>query len=210
MKIVVFGATGGTGIELVKQALDKGHEVTAIVRNPEAMKENHVRLRVVSGDAMRPDSFVEAFKNQDAILSAIGISSFWQSLSPMTFHRQTACNIVEKMKLVNVKRLICVTSVGVIDNPTAPLFYNLIIHPLLKHKYEDMRQMETAVRESDLQWTIVRPFRLTNGERTEKYRVASNGELENGGSISRADVADFMLKQLETEEHLHKTPAISY
>ena len=114
------------------------------------------------------------------------------------------------MKLQNVKRLICVTSVGVIHNPSAPFFYNFIVKPLLENKYEDMRQMETAVRESDLQWMIVRPVRLTNGKRTGKYRVEANGDIENIGSISRADMADFMLKQLETEELWHKSPAISY
>ena len=88
IKIVVFRATGGTGIEIVNQALDRAHEVTAIVRNPDAMKESHVRLHVVKGDAMVPDSFAEALKNQDAVLSAIGISSFWQSLKPTTFHRR--------------------------------------------------------------------------------------------------------------------------
>ena len=210
MKIVVFGATGGTGIEIVQQALDKGHEVTAIARNPKAVKLTHAQLRVVSGDALTPDSFAEALKGQEAVFSAIGISSFLESLKPMTFHRQTASNIVEQMKLANVKRLICITSVGVSNTPTAPCFYNWIIKPLLENKYEDMRHMEQIVNESDLKWTIVRPFRLTNGERTGKYRVAANAELENGSSLTRADVADFMLKQLETEEYLYKTPAIAY
>lgn len=210
MKIVVFGATGGTGIEIIKQALDQGHEVTAVARNPGAMKENHARLRVVSGDATRPSSLAEALQNQDAVLSAIGISSFRESLKPMTFHRDTARNIIDQMKLANVKRLICVTSVGVIETPTAPLFYRLIVKPLLRNKYEDMRQMETTVRESNLQWTIVRPVRLINGDRTAKYHVAASGGLENIDTISRADIADFMLKQLETEEHLHKAVAIGY
>ncbi len=157
-----------------------------------------------------PDSFAEALENQDAVLYTIGINSFWQSLKPTTFHRGTVCNIVEKMKLKNGKHLISVTSAGVIHNPSAPFFYNFILKPLLEKKYEDMRQMKTAVRESDFQWTIVRLVRLTNGEQTENYRVEANGEIENIGSIYRAHVADFTLKQLETEELMHKSPAISY
>ena len=210
MKIAVFGAAGGTGGEIVKQALDQGHEVTAIVRQPEQMKQRHERLRFASGDALKPDSFAEAFKGQEAVLSALGISSIWASLKPMTFHRESARNIVEQMKRQTVRRFVGVTSVGVIKNPTAPFWYNLFVQPLLQNKYEDMRQMEKIVGESDLDWTIVRPFRLIDGERTGKYRVAANGELENGGAISRADIAEFMLKQLATEEYLHKTVAVSY
>lgn len=162
MKVAVFGATGGTGGEFIKQALNAGHDVTAIVRDPEAFTIKHFRLRAVVGDVIRPDSFAEALEGQDAVVSMVGISSFLKSLRPMTFHRQTIQNIIEQMRATDVRRLLCVTSTGVIHNPTAPLFYNLLIQPLLKHKYEDMRQMEEKVKHSGLDWTIVRPFRLTD------------------------------------------------
>ncbi|AKD53878.1 NAD(P)-dependent oxidoreductase [Spirosoma radiotolerans] len=210
MNIAIFGANGGTGSELVKQALERGHQVTAIVRKPESYRLTHERLRVTAGDAMKPDTFTQALKQQNAVISALGVSSFRESLKPMTFHRETAHNIIEQMKRQGVSRLVCLTSVGVLDKPIGPLFYLWLIKPLLKHKYEDMRQLEKTVRHSGLDWTIVRPFRLTDGPRTGQYRVAANGVLDDAGSIARSDIADFILNQLDIPQYVHKTPAIGY
>lgn len=210
MNLAIFGANGGTGRELVEQALERGHHVTAIVRNPDSFYLTHERLRVTGGDALQPDSFAQAFKNQDAIVSALGISSFLASLRPMTFHCITAHNIIDQMQQQGVKRLICLTSVGVLDEPIGPFFYTILVKPLLKHKYEDMRQMEAAVRHSQLDWIIVRPFRLTDGPRTGKYRLGANGTLADADSIARADLADFILGQLDNDQYRHETPAIAY
>ncbi|WP_080054377.1 NAD(P)-dependent oxidoreductase [Spirosoma aerolatum] len=210
MKVVIFGATGQTGRELLQQALNRGHYVTAIVRDPAAIVLTHQRLHVTVGDALKPDSFAPALEQQDAVLSAIGISSFWASLKPMTFHRQSAQNIVAQMNRAGVKRLVCLTSVGVLDKPVGPLFYRWLVKPLLRHKYEDMRQMEQIVRKSTLEWTIVRPFRLVSGERTGHVRVGVSGTLDNAGSISRADLAEFMLGQLESEANWQQTIAVAY
>ena len=215
MKIVIFGAAGQTGLELVKQALEKGHDVTAIVRNPDAMNNNkHERLHVTQGDATKPESFADTLNNQDAVLSAIGLTNFRGIMNPMTFHVDTIRNIVEQMKRQNVHRLICITSVGVVDNPTGPFFYKWIIHPLLRHIYEDMQHMEKVLSESNgddndgLKWTVVRPVRLVNGPQTGKYHVAEDGHIQKIGTISRADLAEFMLKQLESDELVCKAPAI--
>ena len=210
MKIVVFGATGGTGTAFVQQALNDGHEVTAIVRDPASFRMRHTRLHTKSGDALRPDSFAKAFQGQNAIVSTLGISSFLQSLRPMPFHRQSIQNIITHMRAVQLTRLLCVTITGVTKNSTAPWFYNLVIQPMLENKYEDMRQMEAEVRSSGLAWTVLRPFRLTNGRRTGQYRVGSDGSLDNAGTISRADVADLLLKSLNTGTHLHETVAVAY
>lgn len=210
MKLVIFGATGQTGRELLQQALDHGHYVTAIVRNPATIALTHQRLHVTAGDALKPDSFAPALRQQDAVLSTIGISSFWDSLKPMIFHCQSAQNIVDQMDKAGVKRLICLTSVGVLDKPVGPLFYRWLVKPLLRHKYEDMRQMEQIVRKSQLDWTIVRPFRLVNGGRTGHIRVGVSGTLDNAGSISRADLAEFMLGQLESDANRQQTVAVAY
>ena len=206
MRIAIFGATGGTGRELLQQALDRGHEVTAIVRRPAAITLTHARLRVVAGDVLKPDSFAPALYRQDAVLSVVGAVG----LKPMTFHRQSAHNLIEQMNKAGVQRLVCVTSVGVSDKPVGPLFYIWLIKPLLKNIYDDMRHMEQTVRESRLTWTIVRPSRLVDGQRTGQYRVGSSGELAHANKISRADLADCMLNQLETEANWHKAVAVAY
>ena len=206
MKIAIFGATGGTGRELTLQALDRGHEVTAIVRRPAAITLTHVRLRVTTGDVMKPDSFAPALQDQDAVLSVIGVTG----LKPMTFHRQSARNLVDQMSKVGVQRLVCVTSVGVADKPIGPLFYIWLIKPLLKNIYDDMRHMEQTIRDSRLTWTIVRPSRLFDGKRTGQYRVGSSGELARANKISRADLAACILDQLETEANWQKVIAVAY
>ena len=206
MRLVIFGATGGTGLQLLQQALDRGHEVTAIVRRPAAITLTHARLRVTTGDVLKPDSFASALQYQDAVLSVVGVNSF----KPMTFYRQSARNIVDQMDKAGVQRLICLTSVGVVDKPVGPLFYIWLIKPLLKHIYEDMRQMEQTIRESRLAWTIVRPSRLFDGKRTGQYRVGSSGELAHANSISRADLADCILGQLDTQANWQKAIAVAY
>lgn len=207
MKLVIFGTTGGTGRELLLQALDKGHEVTAIVRRPAAITLTHPRLRVLTGDIMKPDSFAPALQDQDAVLSVVGVNS----LKPMTFYRQSARNLVDQMGKAGVQRLVCLTSVGVLDKPVGPLFYLWLIKPLLKNIYDDMRHMEQTIRESKLTaWTIVRPSRLFDGKRTGQYRVGSSGELADANKISRADVAECMLSQLDTQTNWQKAIAVAY
>ena len=206
MKIAVFGATGGTGRELILQALDRGHEVTAIVRRPTAFTLTHARLRMETGDVMKPDSFASALEHQDAVLSVIGKNS----LKPMTFYRQSACNIIDQMNKAGVRRLVCLTSVGVLEKPVGPLFYVWLIKPLLKNIYDDMRHMEQTIRESHLAWTIVRPSFLFDGKRMGQYRVGSSGELAHANRISRADLANCLLDQLDTQANWQKAIAVAY
>ena len=206
MRLVLFGATGGTGQELLQQALDRGHEVTAIVRRPAAITLTHARLRVLPGDVMQPDSFAPALHEQDAVLSVLGQNS----LKPMTFYCDSARHLVEQLAKAGVPRLVCMTSVGVVDKPIGPWFYLLLIKPLLKHIYEDMRHMEQLVRASRLAWTIVRPSRLFDGKRTGQYRVGASGELDRANKISRADAANCMLNELNTQAHWHQAIAVAY
>lgn len=206
MRIAIFGATGGTGHELLQQALDRGHEVTAIVRRPSAITLTHARLRVSAGDILEPDSFAPTLQQQDAVLSVVGINSF----RPMTFYRESARNLVEQLEKAGVQRLVCLTSVGVVDNPVGPLFYLWLVKPLLKHIYNDMRHMEQTIRASRLAWTIVRPSRLFDGKRIGQYRVGSSGELPQANKISRADLANLMLNQLDTQTNWQQAVAVAY
>ncbi|GAB4045052.1 NAD(P)-dependent oxidoreductase [Spirosoma jeollabukense] len=206
MRLAILGATGGTGRALVQQALDKGHQVTAIVRQPDAITLTHSRLQVISGDVMQPDSLARTLPGHEAVLSVVGQSSLW----PMIFYRQSARNIIEQMEKTGVDRLICMTSVGVLDKPVGPWWYVWFIKPLLKNIYKDMQQMEQIIRASRLTWTIVRPSRLFDGPHSGHYQIGSSGELSRANSISRADVADCLLTQLETKAHWHQAIAVAY
>ena len=114
------------------------------------------------------------------------------------------------MQQKHVKRLVCITSVGLHKNPKAPFYYNALLQSLLSNKYEDMQNMEQVVHESGLDWTIMRPVRLVNGEKLGEYELAINSDLQVTSSISRADVAGFMLKDLDQAEYINNAVEIIY
>jgi putative NADH-flavin reductase len=207
MKIVIFGSTGGTGKELVKQGLELDYEVTAFARTPEKLDEfKHEKLKIVCGDVFNYKDVEKAIIGQDAVLSALGNPT----LKPNNTTSEGTRNIVKAMQTHNVRRFICETSLGVGDSrEQAGFFFSKIIIPiLLKNAIADKEIQEQIVRESDLDWTIVRPGGLKDSPKTSKYRTGLDKSIS--GNISRADVAEFMLKQIKSDEFLRKTPAICY
>lgn len=210
MKIVVFGATGGTGREVVAQALAAGHEVTAVARDPSRLGPARDRLRaarVALGDA---DSLDRGIAGQDVVLSALGLPGLRASLRPMDFYRSSAEAITAAMRRCGVRRFVGITSEGVADSRTTPLLYRWVLKPILRHKYEDMGRMEEAIRASGLDWVIVRPSGLTDGPHTGRYRIGERGSLPHAARISRADVADCMVRMATADEYLKSTIAVSY
>jgi putative NADH-flavin reductase len=207
MKIAIFGSIGGTGKELIKQGLELGHEVTAFARTPSKLDEfRHENLKIVQGDVFNFEDVEKAVIGQDAVLSALGNPTLKQDNTTSEGTR----NIVKAMQKHGVKRFICETSLGVGDSrEQAGFFFSKIIIPtLLKHAIADKEIQEQIIRESDLDWVIVRPGGLTDGPKTSKYRAGLDKDIS--GKISRADVAEFMLKQLDSGDFLRKTPAICY
>lgn len=210
MKVVVFGGSGRTGIELIVQLLARGHEVTAVVRRPDRFALRYDRLRAATGDALEPDSFGTALEGQEAVLSTLGVTGFLNSLRPMTFYRDSADAIVDRMKAAGVRRLVLVSSVGVLDDPSAPIWYRTIVKPLLRHKYADMRAMEALVARSGLDWTVVRAAQLVERPLTQHYRIGQDGSLPDIGKISCSDLADFIARQAEDTSNIDRAVAISY
>lgn len=210
MKVVVFGGSGRTGKELVLQLLARGHEVTAVVRRHSHFGLQYERLQAVEGDALNPDSFATVLDGQDAVLSMLGVTGFLNSLRPMTFYRDSARMIIECMRARDVRRLVLVSSVGVLADPSTPIWYRTIVKPLLRHKYEDMSQMENAVAASGLDWTIARPAQLIDGPLTQHYRVGREGNLPHITKISRSDLADFVARQADDRALVGRAVAISY
>ena len=210
MKLLIFGSTGGTGRELVKQALaQEEYTVTAFARRPEALAIKHPRLKVVQGNVTDYASVERAIEGQEAALSALGSPTLKQN----TVVSDGTRNIIKAMERFGVKRFICETSLGVGDSQGQLGFlFNRIFLPLfLRHVFADKEIQERLIEESSLDWIIVRPGRLTNGARTNSYRAGfAPTDKTIKGAISRADVADFMLKQLTDNTYLHQTPGISY
>jgi len=209
MRLLVFGATGGTGRELVIQALEQGHDVTAYARDPAKIEDiQHARLTVVRGDVLDAPSVKNAVAGHEGVLVTIGVAAV-----RTTLREEGTRNIVAAMESTGVKRLICQSSLGVGDSRANLSFFTkyVIVGIYLRHAFADHERQEAVVRSSSLDWTIVRPPHLKDGPRTGVYRHEfPPTEKRIQGWISRADVADFMLKQLADDTYVRQTPGVSY
>ncbi len=212
MKLVVFGASRGIGRIFVEKALAAGHEVTALVRNPDAFQLKHEKLKVVQGDIFDPNAVESVVRGQDAVISTVGPTQF-KIKARTTVYSHGAANIVKAMEKHNTRRLIWTTSGAVdpVDLAATGFFFSKIFTPLfLAGFYADARISEEILRKSKLDWTVSRPTKLTNGPCTGVYRVDPSHIPPKGKIISRQDVADFMIKQLTSSEYIHKTPVLAY
>ncbi len=193
MNLVVFGATGGIGMQVVEEALAAGHLVTAVVHHAPAITIQHENLEVVQGDVLEPKTIDQVITGKDAVVSAIGV----HNRAPTTLYSQGTTNVIQAMQSANVKRLMCVSASGL---EPGPLWQRLIAKPILwavfKEMYSDLVRMEAVVECSPIDWTILRPPRLTSAPRTGHYQVGLNKHLSPGLLISRADLADFIVDHL--------------
>lgn len=198
MKLTVFGPTGGTGAEVVRQALAGGHEVRAVARRPAAVAgQESDRLTVLPGDVLDPASLEGAVTGVDGVLSALGSPP--RSPAAAVHARGTAA-VADAMLRAGVRRIVAVSA-----SPAAPAaekstMERLVIHPLLESVfgvYEDMRRMESLLAASDLDWTVFRPPRLLDRPGTGRYRAAVGARLPRGRSLPRADLATAMLAAID-------------
>jgi len=210
MKLTIFGSTGGTGRQVVAQALAQGHDVTAFARSPEEINQTHKNLQVVQGNVMNFASVERTVQGQDAVVCTLGSSS----MRDKTMVRANGTkNIIRAMGKTGVKRFICQSALGVGDSrDLLPFHYKYLMVPImLRQVYADHEIQENFIKESLLDWIIARPGILTDGERTGSYQHGVTTDNKTVTlKISRADTADFLLKQLANNSYLHKTPCISY
>ena len=207
MNLVVFGASGGTGREIIEQALEQGHDVTAFVRDPKKLTIRN-NLHIIEGDALNDQSAIaRAIAGRDAIISALGRAN---SLKSAGLIASSMAAIVPAAKKHDVRRLILISTFGVGDNSrNAPLVPRLMYRLLLGDIYRDKKAGEDIVKASGLDWTILHPVMLTTGPRTGTYRSGERLDLRGIPKVSRADVAHFALAQLEDKTFLRKTVVIS-
>jgi putative NADH-flavin reductase len=206
MNLLVFGATGGTGRELIKQALEQGHVVTAFVRNPDKLDIQHSNLKIAKGDVTDGAAVEQAVNGQDAVFSSLGSSSLKKNPGLVDGVR----SIVQAMEKHGVRRFVYQSSLGVGESRKQVSFLvrSIVIPLVLRNAIADHTDKEQAIKQSSLDWVIVRPAGLTDGPHTGNYRHGES--IQFGAKISRADVADFMLKQASDNAYLHKTPGVSY
>lgn len=207
MKIAVFGATGSIGRPLVSQALAQGHEVTALVRRPAALALEHPRLTRRTGDVLDPAAVDATVAGHDAVVVALGAGRHGGVRTTGTRH------VLDAMARHGVRRLICLSTLGAGDSRAMLNFFwkRIMFGLLLRQAYADHQAQEALVRDSGLDWTIVRPGAFTDGPATGDYRhgfaiTARDLKLK----VSRADVAQFMLRQLGDDGYLRQAPGLSY
>lgn len=208
MNLLIFGSTGTIGRHLVQQALAAGHQVTAFARSPQKLEDlKHPNLRLFQGDVLDATSVEKAMQEQDVVCCALGAGRKGQVRAEGTR------NILRAMEKNDMKRLICQTTLGAGDSRGNLNFFwkHLMFGFLLKDAYQDHELQEKYIRESSLDWIIVRPSAFTDGKLTSNYRHGfAPTDKSINPKISRADVADFMLKQLADDTYLRKTPGLSY
>lgn len=208
MNVLVFGASGATGSEVVLQALDHGHSVRAFVRDPDKVQIKHDRLAAAIGDVTEYVSVERAVRNIDAVASALGSGNSLGSHPALTDGVQ---NIVRAMEHAGVRRLVYMSMLGVGGSgKQLGIVDRYIVLPLLlRNVMKDHAREEGLIQRSALDWVIVRPPRLTNGPYTGSYRSGEDvRERTLLASISRADVADFMVKQFTDDRYVHGTPTV--
>jgi putative NADH-flavin reductase len=209
-RVLIVGATGGTGRQLVAQALERGYEVTALARNPAKLRIEHPRLHVVRGDVLDYASLEAAVRGQEAVVSALGHKRF---LLPTRILSEGTRNVLRAMQEQGVRRLVCETALGIGNSAgRMGLWYTLFVVPaILQFYFWDKTRQERAIADSRVEWVIVRPGALTNG--------APRGACRHGlrvGSflwtvrISRTDVAAFMLDQLTDDAYLGSAVGICW
>jgi len=207
-KILVLGATGGTGRLIVSQALARGYQVTALVRSPE--KASDLKgAKLVVGDVRDERALRNALEGQDAVVSALGTPA--SPFREVTLLSTATRALVDAMKAEHVSRLVCITGLGAGDSAGHGgfLFDNLIFPLLLKRVYADKNRQEAIVRDSGLDWILVRPSVLSDKPGGKTIRPLTDLSDFHGGTISREDVATFVLNQLHADSWLHRSPLIT-
>jgi len=203
MKIVIFGASGKTGIRLVFQALEKGHQVTAFARVATKVTIQHKNIMIVEGDIQNLESVKKAIEGQDVVISALGVNTRKRN----TILSDGTKVILRAMEDLGVKRFICVSSAGILGNDAGFLFGRIIMPIFLKEVFEDKKRQMNVIRDSNLDWVILRPSGLTDAPKTGKYKIT--GHAPASSTIPRADVADFILKLLTDKTYDKQMPAIA-
>lgn len=209
-RLLIVGATGGTGRQLVRQALERGYAVTALVRNPAKIEALHPHLTVMQGDVLDAGAVDNAVRGQDAVVSALGHRRY---VGPTRILSDGTRNVVRAMQAHGVRRFVCETSLGIGDSAgRMGVYYTFLVIPLvLPFYFWDKTRQERAIAATDLDWVTVRPGVLANAAPRGRYRHGRRiGSFVWTVRISRADVAAFMLDQLTSDTYLRRAVGVCW
>ena len=207
MKLLILGATGGTGRQLLEQGLAAGHEITVLARDRAKVTAQHARLKVLEGDATDAAAVGGAMTGQDAVLAALGRG---RTFRPERLMERAVPVLLAAMRANNVRRLVFLSAFGVGETiRDVPLFSRLFAATLLRGIYADKLIGDNLIRQSGLDWTIMHPSQLTDGPLTRRYRCGERLPLSGMPKISRADTAHSMLERLTDSASIGKTLLVS-
>ena len=211
-RVLIIGASKGIGLEAVKRALACGNKVRALARSADRIGISETHLEKRKGDALDPGDVTSALAGIDAVIQALGVAAGpGMILGPIRLFSDSTRVLVPAMQKTGVRRLICVTGFGAGDSRSkVGCLQGMVFRLVLGRAYDDKDVQERLIRNSNLDWVIARPVILTNGPRIGRYRVLVDPKLWRNGLISRADVADFLVRQIEDDTYLGKTPVLAY
>ena len=208
-RVLIIGASKGIGLETTRQALEAGHRVLALSRSAAANGSSNPNLEKIRGDALDRRDIAAALDGIDVVIQALGVSSLGDLFRPVSLFSDAARLLVSAMEGRPVKRLISVTGFGAGDSRASiSCLQRLPFLMVFGRAYADKSVQEQLIKDSSLDWTIARPGVLTNGRRTGRYRILDEPSQWRNGIISRADVADFLVRQIEDRRWLRKAPVL--
>jgi putative NADH-flavin reductase len=208
MRVLIIGASKGIGLETTRQALESGHQVRALARSATGMALSDPKLEKIRGDALRIEDVESALIGVDVVIQTLGVG-LGDLFQPVRLFSDATRVLIAAMRAQGVKRLICVTGFGAGDSrasisPVQSLPFQIVFG----RAYEDKSLQEELIKESGLDWTIARPGVLTGGARTGRYRILAEPSQWRNGLISRSDVAEFLVRQIEDRTHVRKAPVL--
>ena len=208
MRVLIIGASKGTGLETTRQALQAGHDVRALARSATAIAVSNPSLEKMRGDALKTEDVEAAVVGVDAVIQTLGVG-LGDLFRPVHLFSDATRVLIAAMRSQGVKRLICVTGFGAGDSRASiSCLQRLPFQIVFGRAYDDKSLQEQLIKESELDWTIARPGVLTSGPRTGHYQILSEASQWRNGIISRADVAEFLVRQIGDQTYIRKAPVL--